>query len=238
MFRTTNVQNKWKIGPSEGILFHFPPETPFSAGNAPALTSPAKRSAAPSPDCTRSVRSPQRPIRLPRRPVRLPHRPVQLPHRPVQLPHRPARLLRRPAWLPHDPAPSSRRHDCHSSIPVPASPTPVLASLRQPLLPSGRATKETGTKKSAFFWSIRKIFTTFTTYCSDNLVSAPQRFARRIRLSSHPGIPMTGDVPAAGSEQHTETTYLSIFNQKTQKHEKIRHPSPDVVLCAHCRSAG
>lgn len=201
MFRTTNVQNKWKIGPSEGILFHFPPKTPLSAGNAPALISAAERSAAPSPDCTRSVRSPQRPIRLPRRPVRLPHRPVQLPHRP-------ARLLRRPAWLPHDPAPSSRRHDCHSSIPVPASPTPVLASLRQPLLPSGRATKETGTKKSAFFWSIRKIFTTFTTYCSDNLVSAPQRFARRIRLSSHPGIPMTGDVPAAGSEQHTETIYL------------------------------
>lgn len=120
----------------------------------------------------------------------------------------------------------------------PHHPTPVLASLRQPLLSSGRATKETGTKKSAFFWSIRKIFTTFTTYCSDNLVSAPQRFARRIRLSSHPGIPMTGDVPAVGSEQHTETTYLSIFNQKTQKHEKIRHPSPDVVLCAHCRSAG
>ena len=55
MFRTTNVQNKWKIGPSEGILFHFPLETPFSAGNAPALTSPAKRSAAPSPACVRSV---------------------------------------------------------------------------------------------------------------------------------------------------------------------------------------
>lgn len=194
MFRTTNVQNKWKIGSSEGILFHFPPKTPLSAGNAPALTSPAKRSAAPSPACTCSIRLPQRPIRLP--------------HRPVQLPHRPARLLRRPAWLPHDPAPSSRRHDCHSSIPVPASPTPVLASLRQPLLPPGRAAKETGTKKSAFFWSFRKIFTTFTTYCSDNLVSAPQRFARRIRLSSHPGIPMTGDVPAAGSEQHTETIYL------------------------------
>lgn len=201
MFRTTNVQNKWKIGPSEGILFHFPPKTPLSAGNAPALTSPAKRSAAPSPACTCSIRLPQRPIRLPRRPVRLPHRPVQLPHRP-------ARLLRRPARLLHCPAPSSRRHDCHSSIPVPASPTPVLASLRQPLLPPGRAAKETGTKKSAFFWSFRKIFTTFTTYCSDNLVSAPQRFARRIRLSSHPGIPMTGDVPAAGSEQHTETIYL------------------------------
>ena len=217
MFRTTNVQNKWKIGPSESILFHFPSKTPLSAENVPALISAAERSAAPSPACTCSVRLPQRPIRLPRRPVRLPHRPVQLPHRP---------------------APSSRRHDCHSSLPVPASPTPVLASLRQPLLPPGRAAKETGTKKSAFFWSFRKIFTTFTTYCSDNLVSAPQRFARRIRLSSHPGIPMTGDVPAVGSEQHMETIYLSIFNQKTQKHEKIRHPSPDVVLCAHCRSAG
>ena len=217
MFRTTNVQNKWKIGPSESILFHFPSKTPLSAENVPALISAAERSVAPSPACTCSVRLPQRPIRLPRRPVRLPHRPVQLPHRP---------------------APSSRRHDCHSSLPVPASPTPVLASLRQPLLPPGRAAKETGTKKSAFFWSFRKIFTTFTTYCSDNLVSAPQRFARRIRLSSHPGIPMTGDVPAVGSEQHMETIYLSIFNQKTQKHEKIRHPSPDVVLCAHCRSAG
>lgn len=179
----------------------------FSAGNTlfcrkrprPDLSGEAL--AAPSPACTCSIRLPQRPIRLPRRPVRLPHRPVQLPHRP-------ARLLRRPAWLPHDPAPSSRRHDYHSSLPVPASPTPVLASLRQPLLPPGRAAKETGTKKSAFCWSFRKIFTTFTTYCSDNLVSAPQRFARRIRLSSHPGIPMTGDVPAAGSEQHTETIYL------------------------------
>ena len=55
MFRTTNVQNKWKIGSSEGILFHFPPKTPLSAGNAPALTSPAKRSAAPSPAGVRSV---------------------------------------------------------------------------------------------------------------------------------------------------------------------------------------
>ena len=159
--------------------------TPFSR-KRPALTSPAKRSAAPSPACTRSVRSPQRPIRLPRRPawlllrpvrfplrpvqlphrparllrrpawlprrpVRLPHRPVQLPHRPVQLPHRPARLLRRPAWLPHDPAPSSRRHDCHSPLPVPTSPQPVFASLRQPLLSSGRAAKETGTKKFGVF---------------------------------------------------------------------------------------
>ena len=186
--------------------------TPFSR-KRPALTSPAKRSAAPSPACTRSVRSPQRPIRLPRR----------------------------PAWLSHDPAPfgshivppgsfvvplgsfvvplGSRMIPPHphagtTATPLsrcPHHPTPVLASLRQPLLSSGRATKETGTKKSAFFWSIRKIFTTFTTYCSDNLVSAPQRFARRIRLSSHPGIPMTGDVPAAGSEQHTETILSSTY---------------------------
>jgi len=226
MFRTTNVQNKWKIGPSEGILFHFPPKTPLSAGNAPALISAAERSAAPSPDCTRSVRSPQRPIRLPHRPVRLPHRTVRFLHDPAP----PGSFIVPPH--PHAGTTATPLSRC------PHHPTPVLASLRQPLLSSGRATKETGTKKSAFFWSIRKIFTTFTTYYSDNLVSAPQRFARRIRLSSHPGIPMTGDVPAAGSEQHTETTYLSIFNQKTQKHEKIRHPSPDVVLCAHCRSAG
>ena len=198
MFRTTNVQNKWKIGSSEGILFHFPPKTPLSAENVPALISAAERSAAPSPACTCSVRLPQRPIRLPRRPVRLPHRPVQLPHRP-------ARLLRRPAWLPHDPAPSSRRHDCHSSLTVPASPTPVPASLRQPLLPPGRAAKETGTKKSAFFWSFRKIFTTFavtTLYPRRNgLHAASASLLTR-------GIPMTGDVPAAGSEQHTETIYL------------------------------
>ena len=216
MFRTTNVQNKWKIGPSESILFHFPPKTPLSAENVPALISAAERSAAPSPACTCSVRLPQRPIRLPRRPVRLPHRPVQLPHRPVQLPHRPvqlphrpARLLRRPAWLPHDPAPSSRRHDCHSSIPVPAS-SHSCSRVAPAATPFARQSRHGGEeqKKSAFFWSIRKIFTTFTPYCSDNLVSAPQRFARRIRLSSHPGIPMTGDVPAAGSEQHTETIYL------------------------------
>lgn len=49
--------------------------TPFSR-KRPALTSPAKRSAAPSPACTRSVRSPQRPIRLPRRPAWLSHDPA------------------------------------------------------------------------------------------------------------------------------------------------------------------
>lgn len=117
------------------------------------------------------------------RPLRRPSR------RSVRLPHRTVRFL-------HDPAPPGsfivppHPHAGTTATPLsrcPHHPTPVLASLRQPLLPPGRAAKETGTKKSAFFWSFRKIFTTFTTYCSDNLVSAPQRFARRIRLSSHPG---------------------------------------------------
>lgn len=133
MFRTTNVQNKWKIGPSEGILFHFPPETLLFAGNAPALIPAAERSAAPPPACTCSVR---------------------LPRRPVQLPHRPAWFLLRPAWLPHDPAPSSRRHDYQYSLPVPTSPQPVFASLRQPLLPPGRAAKEVQNKKNRHFFGV------------------------------------------------------------------------------------
>lgn len=204
----------------------------FSAGNTLFCR---KR---PRPDLSgealRRTVSGLRPLRRPSR------RSVRLPHRPVRLPHRTVRFL-------HDPAPPGsfivppHPHAGTTATPLsrcPHHPTPVLASLRQPLLLPGRAAMEVRNKKIGVFWSIRKIFTTFTPYCSDNLVSAPQRFARRIRLSSHPGIPMTGDVPAAGSEQHTETTYLSIFNQKTQKHEKIRHPSPDVVLCAHCRSAG
>lgn len=174
----------------------------FSAGNTLFCR---KR---PRPDLSgealRRTVSGLRPLRRPSR------RSVRLPHRPVRLPHRTVRFL-------HDPAPPGsfivppRPHAGTTATPLsrcPHHPTPVLASLRQPLLPPGRAAKETGTKKSAFFWSFRKIFTTFRTYCSDNLVSAPQRFARRIRLSSHPGIPMTGDVPAAGSEQHTETIYL------------------------------
>lgn len=179
----------------------------FSAQNAPFSRKRSRtdlcgeRSAAPSPACTCSVRLPQRPIRLPRHPVRLPHRPVQLPHRP-------ARLLRRPAWLPHDPAPSSRRHDCHSSLTVPASPTPVLASLRQPLLPPGRAAKETGTKKSAFFG----VFVKFLLLLQHIVVTTlyPRRNGLHAASASllTRGIPMTGDVPAAGSEQHTETIYL------------------------------
>lgn len=167
----------------------------FSAQNAPF-----SRKRSRTDLCGGALRrtvSGRRPLRRPsRRPVRLPHRTVRFLHDPAP----PGSFIVPPH--PHAGTTATPRSRC------PHHPTPVLASLRQPLLSSGRATKETGTKKSAFFWSIRKIFTTFTPYCSDNLVSAPQRFARRIRLSSHPGIPMTGDVPAAGSEQHTETIYL------------------------------
>lgn len=142
----------------------------FSAQNTPFSR---KR---PRPDLSgealRRTVSGLRPLRRPSR------RSVRLPHRPVRLSHRTVRFL-------HDPAPpgsfvvplGSRMIPPHphagtTATPLsrcPHHPTPVLASLRQPLLSSGRATKETGTKKSAFFWSIRKIFTTFTTYCSDTL---------------------------------------------------------------------
>lgn len=135
MFRTTNVQNKWKIGSSEGILFHFPPKTPLSAGNAPALTSPAKRSAAPSPACTCSVRLPQRPIRLPRRPVRFLHDPAP-PGSFIVPPH------------PHAGTTATPLSRC------PHHPTPVLASLRQPLLLPGRAAMEVRNKKNRRFFGV------------------------------------------------------------------------------------
>lgn len=115
--------------------------TPFSR-KRPALTSPAKRSAAPSPACTRSVRSPQRPIRLPRR----------------------------PAWLSHDPAPFGSHivppgsfivpphpHAGTTATPLsrcPHHPTPVLASLRQPLLLPGRAAMEVRNKKNRRFFGV------------------------------------------------------------------------------------
>lgn len=129
--------------------------TPFSR-KRPALTSPAKRSAAPSPACTRSVLSPQRPIRLPRR----------------------------PAWLSHDPAPfgshivppgsfvvplgsfvvplGSRMIPPHphagtTATPLsrcPHHPTPVPASLRQPLLLPGRAAMEVKNKKNRRFFGV------------------------------------------------------------------------------------
>lgn len=194
MFRTTNVQNKWKIGPSEGILFHFPPKTPLSAENVPALISAAERSAAPSPACVRSVVPRVAPFGshiVPFSSHIVPPGSFVVPLGSRMIPPRPhAGTTATPlSRCPHHPLLFSRRSGNHS-------------------FRSAEPPRRLEQKNSAFFWSFRKIFTTFATYCSDNLVSAPQRFARRIRLSSHPGIPMTGDVPAAGSEQHTETIYL------------------------------
>lgn len=169
------------------------------------------------------------------RPLRRPSR------RPVRLPHRTVRFL-------HDPAPPGsfivppHPHAGTTATPLsrcPHHPTPVLASLRQPLLLPGRAAMEVRNKKNRRFFGV---FVKFLLLLQHIAVTTlyPRRNGLHAASASllTRGIPMTGDVPAAGSEQHTETTYLSIFNQKTQKHEKIRHPSPDVVLCAHCRSAG
>lgn len=196
MFRTTNVQNKWKIGPSEGILFHFPPKTPLSAENVPALISAAERSAAPSPACVRSVVPRVDPFGFRIDPFGFRIAPFGS----CMIPLRPAPSLSRPILTPARlPLSSPGAHITAACFRVAPATTPFVRQSRQ---------GDWNKKNSAFFWSFRKIFTTFTTYCSDNLVSAPQRFARRIRLSSHPGIPMTGDVPAAGSEQHTETIYL------------------------------
>lgn len=142
MFRTTNVQNKWKIGPSEGILFHFPPETPFSAGNAPRPDL--------SGEALRRTVSGLRPLRRPSR------RSVRLPHRPVRLPHRTVRFL-------HDPAPPGsfivppHPHAGTTATPLsrcPHHPTPVLASLRQPLLLPGRAAMEVRNKKNRRFFGV------------------------------------------------------------------------------------
>lgn len=146
----------------------------FSAQNTPFSR---KR---PRPDLSgealRRTVSGRRPLRRPsRRPVRLPHRTVRFLHDPappgsfIVPPHPHAGTTATPlSRCPHHRSLFSRRSGNHSFRP--AEPPRRLEQ-----------------KNSAFFWSFRKIFTTFTTYCSDNLVSAPQRFARRIRLSSHPG---------------------------------------------------
>lgn len=125
---------------------------------------------------------------VPATPYSAPCRPVRLQLRPAWFLYRLVRLLRRPAWLPHDPAPSSRR----ARLPILSPGAHITAAcfrVAPATSPFARQSCQGGAKqkKSAFLWCFRKIITTFTTYCSDNLVSAPQRFARRIRLSSHPG---------------------------------------------------
>lgn len=85
-----------------------------------------------------------------RRPLRRPSR------RPVRLPHRTVRFL-------HDPAPPGsfvvlpQPHAGTTATPLsrcPHHPTPVLASLRQPLLLPGRAAMEVRNKKNRRFFGV------------------------------------------------------------------------------------
>lgn len=85
-----------------------------------------------------------------RRPLRRPSR------RSVRLPHRTVRFL-------HDPAPPGsfivppHPHAGTTATPLsrcPHHPTPVLASLRQPLLSSGRAAMEVRNKKNRRFFGV------------------------------------------------------------------------------------
>ena len=120
----------------------------FSAGNTLFCR---KR---PRPDLSgealRRTVSGLRPLRRPSR------RSVRLPHRPVRLPHRTVRFL-------HDPAPPGsfivppHPHAGTTATPLsrcPHHPTPVLASLRQPLLLPGRAAMEVRNKKNRRFFGV------------------------------------------------------------------------------------
>lgn len=120
----------------------------FSAGNTLFCR---KR---PRPDLSgealRRTVSGLRPLRRPSR------RSVRLPHRPVRLPHRTVRVL-------HDPAPPGsfivppHPHAGTTATPLsrcPHHPTPVPASLRQPLLLPGRATMEVRNKKNRRFFGV------------------------------------------------------------------------------------
>lgn len=157
-----------------GHIISFSAGNTLSAGNAPALTSPAKRSAAPSPACVRSVVPRVDPFGFRIDPFGFRIAPFGS----CMIPLRPAPSLSRPILTPARLPllyPGARiTHSCSRVAPA--------------TTPSARQSHQGDwNKKIGFFWSFRKIFTTFTIYCSDNLVSAPQRFARRIRLSSHPG---------------------------------------------------
>lgn len=175
----------------------------FSAGNTLFCR---KR---PRPDLSgealRRTVSGLRPLRRPSR------RSVRLPHRPVRLPHRTVRFL-------HDPAPPGsfivppHPHAGTTATPLsrcPHHPTPVLASLRQPLLLPGRAAMEVRNKKNRRFFGV---FVKFLLLLQHIAVTTlyPRRNGLHAASASllTRGIPMTGDVPAAGSEQHTETIYL------------------------------
>ena len=139
-----------------------------------------------------------------RRPLRRPSR------RPVRLPHRTVRFL-------HDPAPPG-------SFIVPPHPhagttaTPLSRCPHHPLLFSHRSGNHSFRsaepprrleQKNRLFFGV---FVKFLLLLHHIAVTTlyPRRNGLHAASASllTRGIPMTGDVPAAGSEQHTETIYL------------------------------
>lgn len=120
----------------------------FSAQNAPF-----SRKRSRTDLCGGALRRTVSGLRPLRRPSR---RSVRLPRRPVRLPHRTVRFL-------HDPAPPGsfivppHPHAGTTATPLsrcPHHPTPVLASLRQPLLLPGRAAMEVRNKKNRRFFGV------------------------------------------------------------------------------------
>ena len=130
-----------KSGPRRAYYFIFRPKHPFQS-ETPRTDL--------SGEALRRTVSGLRPLRRPSR------RSVRLPHRPVRLPHRTVRFL-------HDPAPPGsfivppHPHAGTTATPLsrcPHHPTPVLASLRQPLLLPGRAAMEVRNKKNRRFFGV------------------------------------------------------------------------------------
>ena len=174
----------------------------FSAGNTLFCR---KR---PRPDLSgealRRTVSGLRPLRRPSR------RSVRLPHRPVRLPHRTVRFL-------HDPAPPG-------SFIVPPHPhagttaTPLSRCPHHPLLFSRRSGNHSFRpaepprsleQKNRLFFGVFVKFLLLLQHIAFTTLY-PRRNGLHAASASllTRGIPMTGDVPAAGSEQHTETIYL------------------------------
>ena len=160
----------------------------FSAQNTPFSR---KR---PRPDLSgealRRTVSGRRPLRRPsRRPVRLPHRTVRFLHDPappgsfIVPPHPHAGTTATPlSRCPHHPLLFSRRSGNHS-------------------FRSAEPPRRLEQKNRLFFGLLHHIAVTTLYPRRNGLHAASASLLTR-------GIPMTGDVPAAGSEQHTETIYL------------------------------
>lgn len=167
----------------------------FSAQNAPF-----SRKRSRTDLCGGALRrtvSGRRPLRRPsRRPVRLPHRTVRFLHDPappgsfIVPPHPHAGTTATPlSRCPHHPLLFSRRSGNHSFRP--AEPPRRLE------------------QKNRLFFGV---FVKFLLLLQHIVVTTlyPRRNGLHAASASllTRGIPMTGDVPAAGSEQHTETIYL------------------------------